>query len=342
MTAPSYKHNKEVFLPNPESPIKETYYELRKREMSRVFNRETKSISKGFDSNLSKAEITGLKSLKRRIKKGEVVVCQTDKSKRFAILSQQQYLASGNIHTSKDMEIQPHLIKKIQSYVNDHTWWAKEILQCGANWNHFDRMSTNLEDKGEQVCKMSLLIKDHKSWSTESVSPPPSRPVVSGNFGLNCHLSELISTILEPIAYEESGNEMDSTDDMIAKISKINEQIELDSKLLGCPKENVKFKPRISNKSFKQEIFESKEPEQSVAFEKSDIRSYLSKPKVKNEDNDQLVDRIEKLRLSRDKDNCLPVLGDRLTAGWVTDKIVGREPIKNLARRLVFSKAINS
>ena len=276
MSAPTYKHNKEVFLPSPESPAKETSHEFRKREMSRVFNRVTKSISKkNYDSNLSKAELKGLKSLKRRIKNGELIVCETDKSKRFSILSRQQYIESGKAHTSKDLEIEPHHIKKIQKYVNNHTWWAKEILQCGANWNHSDRMSTNLEDNGEQVCRMSLLIKDHKSWSASSDSPPPSRPVVSGNSGLNCHLSELISTILEPIAYEESGDEIDSTDDMIAKINKINEQIVIDSCSQGCAKESAKSRLKDS-KSFKSQNVENEEPsvESKVEkFMKFDIRS---------------------------------------------------------------------
>ena len=114
MTAPSYKHNKEVFLPNPEEPSKETSHEFRKREMVRVFNRVTKSISKGSNSNLSKDEAKGLKSLKKRIANGDLMVVDTDKSKRFSILSQSQYIESGNVHTSKDIEIAPHQIKKIQ------------------------------------------------------------------------------------------------------------------------------------------------------------------------------------------------------------------------------------
>ena len=87
-------------------------------------------------------------------------------------------------------------------------------------------MHQNLLDKGEQSCAMSLLVKDHKQWSRDSGRPVPTRPVISGNSGLNCHLSELNSMIIEPPAFEHSGNEVDSTDDMIEKLGKLNAILE--------------------------------------------------------------------------------------------------------------------
>ena len=83
-------------------------------------------------------------------------------------------------------------------------------MGCGRNWGHELRMSKNTNDKGEQVCPMVLLVKDHKGWSMDSDTPPPSRPVVAGNCGLNNHLSELISHIIEPITTESIGCEIDS------------------------------------------------------------------------------------------------------------------------------------
>ena len=124
-----------------------------------------------------------------------------------------------------DIEISPEQVKRIQNLVNDHTWWLNNIMQCGSNWNHQDRMGRNIIDKGEQVCPMVLLIKDHKAWSPESNSPPPSRPVISGNCGLNCHLSELISHVLEPITRESPGPEIDSTTEMLSKIDMFNESL---------------------------------------------------------------------------------------------------------------------
>ena len=101
------------------------------------------------------------------------------------------------------------MIKKFQSCVNNHVWWAREVFNIGENWGHSDRMSANMTDKGEQTCQMTLLCKDHKSWSHDSGKPPPTRPVVAGNSGLNCHLSEIVSTLIDPVTFEEQGNEID-------------------------------------------------------------------------------------------------------------------------------------
>ena len=345
MQATAYKHNKEVFLPNPESPSKETSHEFRKREMLSLFDRASKSISdKGkVNSNLSTSELKGLKSLRNRISKGELLVVNTDKSKRFCILSPKQYLESGSAHTDKDLEIDPHQIKKIQTVVNNHTWWAKEILQCGANWGHSDRMSTNLEDNGDQVCKMTLLIKDHKKWSPGSEGPPPSRPVISGNNGLNCHLSELISSIIEPVAYEENGKEIDSTDDMIAKIEQINEKIKSIKGFhdMSDPPNPVggslderggKAPPHLPT-----DMSNTPNPKKAVRKEenlnKNDIRAYMnlsSSEKSLSSTNieEALVDRIETLRQKRNKENNLPEVTDRLKASWLVDKLIGEAAIK--------------
>ena len=55
--------------------------------------------------NLSKDEVQALKSLKDKIKEGHIIVCPTDKSSRFAVLTKHQYLEAGRIHTEKDKEI---------------------------------------------------------------------------------------------------------------------------------------------------------------------------------------------------------------------------------------------
>ena len=185
------------------------------------------SPKSNFESNLTIDELDGLKSLRKRIQNGELVVCQTDKSKRlrFAVLSKSQYLEAGLVQKAKDLEIEPDKIKRVQNFVNDHVSWISGMINVGSNWNQQDRVARNVVDKGEQTCQMSLLLKDHKNWSRESGCPIPSRPVVAGNMGLNCHLSELISHIIDPISYEHSGNEVDSSDDLLAKIEKLNETI---------------------------------------------------------------------------------------------------------------------
>ena len=108
MQATAYKYNKSIGLPPNESAEIETAHETRRIELLRVFDRianDPKFKEDGSESNLSPDELKGLKSLKRRIKAGELVVCDTDKSRRFAILSRDQYVKSGLVHTVNDLEI---------------------------------------------------------------------------------------------------------------------------------------------------------------------------------------------------------------------------------------------
>ena len=71
---------------------------------------------------------------------------------------------------------------------------------------------------------MSLLIKDHKSWSETSGKEVPSRPVVSGNKGVNTHLSELVSEVLEPLILELRGGEVSSTEEALNLIESLNKK----------------------------------------------------------------------------------------------------------------------
>ena len=72
---------------------------------------------------------------------------------------------------------------------------------------------------------MALLIKDHKDYNPDSNAPIPSRPVVSGNRGVNTHLSELVSEILEPLIPEMGGGEVASTEEALNAIADVNEKL---------------------------------------------------------------------------------------------------------------------
>ena len=137
LQATSYKHNKNIFLPQNSEPIDiESAHQTRRAELTRVFNRvkgvEIKSQKQtNVESNLTPDENLGLKSLQKRVKDGSLVIAETDKSKRFACLTRDQYIASGMVHAGKDIEISPSKVKRIQNTVNDHTWWFKEMSNCG-------------------------------------------------------------------------------------------------------------------------------------------------------------------------------------------------------------------
>ena len=117
--------------------------------------------------NLKASEIKAMKNLKEKIKEGQIIVSQTDKSSRFAVLSRKQYMESGMVHTSKDKKISWKEVSYIQAQVNSHVWWLTHILRYGEETDP-GRVLKNLQNHSIEVPEMVLLIKDHKQWSPSS------------------------------------------------------------------------------------------------------------------------------------------------------------------------------
>ena len=86
----------------------ESYFEVRRGEASRLYDECIAFLDdgnkKGFE-NISNMEKQGVKSLQKRIKNREIIVCQYNKSGKFAVLTTEQYIKAGNKHTSKDADI---------------------------------------------------------------------------------------------------------------------------------------------------------------------------------------------------------------------------------------------
>ena len=77
--------------------------------------------------------------------------------------------------------------------------------------------------EGLSTCPLSLLFKDHKGWSPTSGTGPPTRPVVGGHLGINLHISEIVSDIVDPVVTTYvGGREIISTEDMVARVEKLN------------------------------------------------------------------------------------------------------------------------
>ena len=98
-----------------------------------------------------------MKSLQARVNSGEIVITETDKSKRFCVLSGEQYKESGSKHTKKDKLIAPEDLYTIQKTVNEHSKWLSEIFGFGSNWNHQERIQLSLIENSEAVAPLYLL-----------------------------------------------------------------------------------------------------------------------------------------------------------------------------------------
>ena len=87
--ATGMKHNKRVTLPKASSTQVEALMEVRRKRASQLYDLCVKKLGEGMEKgkdNLTMGEKRGLKSLKKRVAAGEIVVCATDKSGRFAIM----------------------------------------------------------------------------------------------------------------------------------------------------------------------------------------------------------------------------------------------------------------
>ena len=178
-------------------------------------------------SNLSKKQERGLKSLTERVKNGEIVVVPTDKSGKFAIMSRRAYEESGNKHVKDDRIVGWDELKEAQTRLNGHVAMMAKIFKIGKNWEHQDRIRETMMGESLSVCPVSLLYKDHKGWKNGSGTIPPTRSVAGGHVGMNMHLSEIISDILEPIVETlTDGDEVISTEDLVANIEDTNEENE--------------------------------------------------------------------------------------------------------------------
>ena len=130
---------------------------------------------------MSKLELEGMKSLQKRVMNDEIIITETDKSKKFSVLTTSQYYQSGRKHTAKDLKISVDQVKVVQKTVNDHSFWLRKIFGLGSDRGHEERFGNSMTDRGEVVAPLYLLVKDHKGWSYKDVTPPPSRLVCCGN-----------------------------------------------------------------------------------------------------------------------------------------------------------------
>ena len=100
-----------------------------------------------------------------------------------------------------------------------------KIFNIGNQRSH---QSRHREARINKLCAipcLRLLYKDHKLWNP-SDGPPLTRPVCGGNSGMNVHLSELVSLILEPLASNIPGSwEVISQEDLLSKGEDHNDDV---------------------------------------------------------------------------------------------------------------------
>ena len=103
-----YKGNSRVIFPKALPLADEQKLEVLRLELLHQYRswvRDNCNHQGDQKMNLTGEEQRGLKSLRRRMKEGELVILPTDKSGRFAVMTMETYLRAGQVHTKGDRVI---------------------------------------------------------------------------------------------------------------------------------------------------------------------------------------------------------------------------------------------
>ena len=159
--------------------------------------------------------------MKRKVKRGEILICPTDKSGKVIITDPDTYLILGQEHTRKDQEITPEEVAETQRKLNGHASMLQKGFGIGDNWGHGDRVRDTIINHSDAVPPMYIMVKDHKEIPKGSW--PKTRPVVENCRGMGVHVSNIVSDVVESLANSLEGDfEVISTEDVRARIDEYN------------------------------------------------------------------------------------------------------------------------
>ena len=113
-------------------------------------------------TNLSIEQKEGLRKLKERKKNEEIIIMETDKSKRFSCDTPQNYKLLANVHIRNDEIITHETKQDFEKQINAHTWMWLLILRAGKDVNDSDRIKESMTSHNNTAAPLSILRKDHR------------------------------------------------------------------------------------------------------------------------------------------------------------------------------------
>ena len=174
------------------------------------------------ESNLSKDEIAGLKSLKKRVADGEILIVPTDKTGKLTVTTPERYIASMQPHVANDVIITWKEKESIERRLNGHCIQLGRILRMGDKWEHWPRIKSAITNHDCHVPVTIGLEKDHKHRPPGQ--PPAMRPVCLASEANNSQLSQVLAWIVNAITKIADKDEVlcSSTEEMVASLEAVN------------------------------------------------------------------------------------------------------------------------
>ena len=177
--------------------------------------------------NISKNESLGIQSLKKRCKNEDLVIMETDKSKRMSIMTKENYIAVTEQTIFEDQTVSQEELAGIENLLNAHTCQVARAFNLCYEQGDFRRIKQAIMNFSIVPPALRSLRKDHKEVAESlKMFGPPARPVGNGNNSPDSQLSWLLATICQKAADSlNSPTECISTEDLLASIDSENDNV---------------------------------------------------------------------------------------------------------------------
>lgn len=223
MGVASLPFNRKVKLPEvmgSGEEVKLAAYKTEVLELVRKYALENCSSEGKQELNISRKEAEGIKTLKKRCDREDLVIMETEKSKRMSIMTKSNYVDVTEPHFLEDRIISDTELSNIENVLNAHTCQVARAFNLCYEQGDFRRTKQALINSSIVPPPLRSLRKDHKTVPDElKTFGPPSRPVGNGNNAPNTQLSWLLATICQKAANSLcSPTECISTEDMLSSI----------------------------------------------------------------------------------------------------------------------------
>ena len=213
-----------VVLPKPLGVKREAQIENRRQVHEKIYQDYRKEFCKKNGDqveNLTASEKKGLESLKKRIKKEEILVIKTDKSGKLSVTNREKYLEMGKEHVGDDKEVGRDEIKDTDRIMNEHSAAWCSIWRTGKDHSQEDRVRQSKVSKSENRAKLYLAHKDHKKEKEKT------RPIGTANSSNTRAFANSVSELLEAVANSEDNKfEVISSEDMLYSVRASNLKVE--------------------------------------------------------------------------------------------------------------------
>ena len=223
--------NSRVIVPQPMDDETEVAMQNMKRKLNTCVSTYIEASSRSNTTNLSKEQRKGLASLIRRKKDKEIIIFETDKSKRFSCDTPENYKLLGETHTQNDEEIDTATKNMYEKLLNANCGMWLRMLRAGKKTNQYERIRGSMLSKNNPPAPLSVVRKDHKPYDSE-VTGPPGRPVCGGDVCYNKRMSHLFSMMLSDL-YTEEETVCLSTEELLAEVEKLNAEGIHDGYVIG-------------------------------------------------------------------------------------------------------------